>query len=279
MATNNSLTKRQEGGTFSTFLTSDAVKQKINQIVGGKDGQRFMTAIISAVSNNPLLADCEHASILSAALIGESLKLSPSAQLGQYYIVPFNDRKNNRKVAQFQIGYKGYLQLAIRSGYYKKINVIAIKAGELVHYDPLNEELEVNLIQDDEARESAETIGYYAMFEYLNGFKKCLYWSKKKMELHAKYYSQAFKKDLKDGTDHSFWTRDFDPMAFKTMLRQIISKWGIMSIELQKAFEEDKDEAVSVDFVESTPEQPKTEKAIQASFFEGSEKTQEAVTA
>lgn len=279
MAPNNSLTKRQEGGTFSTFLTSDAVKQKINQIVGGKDGQRFMTAIISAVSNNPLLADCEHASILSAALIGESLKLSPSAQLGQYYIVPFNDSKNNRKVAQFQIGYKGYIQLAIRSGQYKKINVIAIKKGELVHYDPLNEEIEVNLIQDEEERNNAETIGFYAMFEYLNGFRKTMYWSKKKMEMHALKYSQAYSNDQKKGWNYSFWSKDFDSMGFKTMLRQIISKWGIMSIELQKAFEEDKDEAVSVDFVESTPEQPKTEKTIQASFFEGSEKTQEAVTA
>jgi recombination protein RecT len=268
MATGNSLTKKQEGNTFSTFLTSDAVKQKINQIVGGKDGQRFMTAIISAVSNNPLIADCEHASILSAALIGESLKLSPSAQLGQYYIVPFNDRKNQRKVAQFQIGYKGYLQLAIRSGQYKKINVIAIKTGELVHYDPLNEELEVNLIQDDETREASETVGYYAMFEYLNGFRKCMYWSKKKMEFHAKYYSQAYKKDLKEGTDYSFWTRDFDPMAFKTMLRQIISKWGIMSIEIQQAFEEDKEEVMQAEYVDTTPEQPKERITAKDAFFD-----------
>lgn len=270
MATNNSLTKRQEGGTFSTFLTSDAVKQKINQIVGGKDGQRFMTAIISAVSNNPLLADCEHASIFSAALIGESLKLSPSAQLGQYYIVPFNDSKNNRKVAQFQIGYKGYIQLAIRSGQYKKINVIAIKKGELVHYDPLNEEIEVNLIQDEEERNNAETIGFYAMFEYLNGFRKTMYWSKKKMEMHALKYSQAYSNDQKKGWNYSFWSKDFDSMGFKTMLRQIISKWGIMSIELQKAFEEDKDEAVNVDFVDTTTK-PEDKKTPADTFFEGKE--------
>lgn len=268
MATGNSLTKKQEGNTFSTFLTSDAVKQKINQIVGGKDGQRFMTAIISAVSNNPLLADCEHASILSAALIGESLKLSPSSQLGQYYIVPFNDRKNQRKVAQFQIGYKGYLQLAIRSGQYKKINVIAIKTGELVHYDPLNEELEVNLIQDDETREASETVGYYAMFEYLNGFRKCMYWSKKKMEIHALRYSQAFKSDKEKGYSYSFWTNDFDSMGFKTMLRQIISKWGIMSIELQKAFEEDKDEVIQAEYVDTTPEQSKERITAKDAFFD-----------
>lgn len=274
MATGNSLTKRQEGNTFSNFITSDAVKAKLNSVIGSKDGTRFITAIVSAVSNNPLLADCEHASILSAALIGESLKLSPSAQLGQYYIVPFNDRKNQRKVAQFQIGYKGYLQLAIRSGQYKKINVIAIKSGELVHYDPLNEELEVNLIQDDETREASETVGYYAMFEYLNGFRKTMYWSKKKMELHAKYYSQAYKKDLKEGTDYSFWTRDFDPMAFKTMLRQIISKWGIMSIELQKAFEEDKDDVMQAEYVDTTPEQPKERITAKDAFFDDSKAVQ-----
>ena len=90
----------------------------------------------------------------------------------RYYLVPFNDNKNHCKKAQFQLGYKGYIQLAIRSGYYKKLNVLAIKKGELVKFDPLEEEIEVQLIDDEEQREQAETIGYYAMFEYQNGFKK-----------------------------------------------------------------------------------------------------------
>ena len=251
MAVQNSLVKKEEKKTFSAFLAQDAMKKKINEMVGGEKGQQFITAIISAVSTNPGLSECDHSSIVRAALLGQSLNLTPSPQLGQYYLVPFNDKKRGCKVAQFQLGYKGYIQLAIRSGYYKKINVIAIKDGELIKYDPLAEEIEVNLIEDDEVREETTTIGYYAMFEYQNGFRKTMYWSKKKMLAHANKYSQAFNsesyKNLQDGKVpqselwkySSFWYKDFDGMAYKTMLRQLISKWGIMSIEMQEAYTKD----------------------------------------
>lgn len=219
--------------TFSQFMASPVVVNKVNNIVGGKDGQRFITAIVSAVSNNTALSECSQSSILSAALLGESLKLSPSPQLGQYYMVPFNSKGG--KVAQFQLGYKGYIQLAIRSGQYKKLNVLAIKEGELIRYDPLNEEIEVRLIDDELAREQAKTIGYYAMFEYTNGFRKTMYWSKEKMEAHALKYSKGYQ--AKKG--YTFWEKDFDAMAYKTMLRQLISKWGIMSIEMQMAMDGD----------------------------------------
>ena len=234
MAVNNSLAKSQQRLGITAYLTQDAVKNQINNVIGGKDGQRFISAIVSAVNNNPQLQECTNQSILSGALLGESLKLSPSPQLGQYYLVPFND-KNVGKVAQFQLGYKGYIQLAIRSGQYKKLNVLAIKEGELIRFDPLNEEIEVQLIEDDTEREAAPTIGYYAMFEYLNGFKKEMYWSIEKMEAHAKEYSYAYRK----GYGSSFWLKDFDSMAIKTMLRQLISKWGVMSIDFQKAYEAD----------------------------------------
>lgn len=266
MAVSNKLTNRNSNNkpqTFSSYLTGDLVRKKINEMVGGRDGQRFITSIISAVSVNPALSECEYGTILSAAMLGESLKLSPSPQLGQYYMVPFNDKKRNCKVAQFQLGYKGYIQLAIRSGYYKKINVISIKEGELIRFDPLEEEIEVNLIEDEMEREAAPTIGYYAMFEYHNGFKKAMYWSKAKMIAHADKFSQAFSKDAVKARDpkynkvsfadfeagkvaekdmwlySSFWYKDFDGMAYKTMLRQLISKWGIMSIELQTAIDKD----------------------------------------
>ncbi len=269
MAVSNSLTKSKgnKSQTFSAFLTSDAIKNRINSMVGGKDGQRFISSIISAVSVNPTLSECDHSTILSAALLGESLKLSPSPQLGQYYLVPFNDKKRGVKVAQFQLGYKGYIQLALRSGYYKKLNVVAIKEGELVRFDPLNEEIEVNLIEDDAEREALPTIGYYAMFEYMNGFRKAMYWSQKKMMAHADKYSMAFSaekfRDLLEGKIpqddmwkySSFWYKDFDGMAYKTMLRQIISKWGIMSIEMQTAFEKDMaaiNEDGSVDYVDNS---------------------------
>lgn len=221
---------------FSVAMQTEGYKNLINNTLGDpKRASAFVTAITSAVSTNPSLQECDPATILSAGLLGETLQLSPSPALGQYYLVPFNDRKLGRKVAQFQLGYKGYIQLAIRSGQYKKLNVLPIKEGELIKYDPLNEDIEVHLIEDDAEREKAETIGYYAMFEYLNGFRKVIYWSKDRMEAHALEYSQGYR--AKKG--YTFWEKDFDAMACKTMLRQLISKWGIMSIDFQKAYEAD----------------------------------------
>lgn len=258
MAVKNQLAKSQSKPTFSAYISSDAIRARINQMVGSKDGPRFITAVISAVSVNPALSGCDHASIVSCALLGEALGLSPSPQLGQYYMVPYED-KDRGLIAQFQLGYKGYIQLAIRSGYYKKINVLSIKEGELVKYDPLEEIIEVNLMDDEEAREAAPSMGYYAMFEYHNGFRKTLYWSKAKMEAHALKYSKGYASDKRKGTAWTFWSKDFDGMAYKTMLRQLISKWGIMSIELQKAFESDTavvNESGNVQFVEESQDVP-----------------------
>ena len=239
---------------ITAFLNQDSVKNQLQQAVG-KNSMRFVSSVVSAVTVNPALQECTNKSILSAALLGESLNLSPSPQLGQYYMVPYENKKEGTKVAQFQMGYKGYIQLAIRSGQYKKLNVLAVKEGELVRFDPLTEEIEVRLIEDEEKREQAKTIGYYAMFEYINGFKKALYWSKKIMASLAEKYSAAFSKNgglkslelLEQGKIpqkdlwkySSFWFKDFEAMAFKTMLRQLISKWGIMSIEMLRAYEGD----------------------------------------
>lgn len=257
MAVNNSLAQRTQKNGLTAYLTQDAVKNQINKVVGGKNGTRFVSSIVSAVQTTPALQECTNNSILNAALLGEALNLSPSPQLGQFYMVPFKNKKKGMVEAQFQLGYKGYIQLATRSGYYKKLNVLPVKEGELVSYDPLNEEIEVELIEDGILREETPTAGYYAMFEYENGFRKTMYWSKKKMQAHADKYSAAF--DLKTAElieagkipesemwkYSSFWYKDFDGMAMKTMLRQLISKWGIMSIDLQNAI--DKDMAVISD--------------------------------
>lgn len=239
MAVQNSLAQKVQQKTgITAYLNNEKTLEYIGQSLGAASKQRFITSVISAVNNNPTLQECTNQSILSGALLGESLKLSPSPQLGQYYLVPFNDNKKG-KVAQFQLGYKGYIQLAIRSGQYKKLNVLAIKEGELIRFDPLNEEIEVKLIDNEEEREQANTIGYYAMFEYVNGFKKALYWSKSKMEAHALKYSAGYANDKKKGTAWTFWSKDFDGMAYKTMLRQLISKWGVMSIEMMTAMDSD----------------------------------------
>ena len=221
--------------SFSVVVNSTSFQKSINNALRDPERtRRFTASIVSAVSTNPDLQACDASTIVTAALLGESLNLSPSPQLGQYYLVPYNDKKRG-KVAQFQLGYKGYIQLAIRSGYYKKLNVLAVKEGELVRFDPLEEVIEVNLIEDEKVREETPTIGYYAMFEYQNGFRKALYWSKSKMGRHAEQYSHGYK--AKKG--YTFWEKDFDSMAYKTMLRQLISKWGIMSIEMQDVFAKD----------------------------------------
>ena len=273
----SAIIQSKEKPKFSVAIQSDAYKNLINNTLGDvKRSRSFIAAVSSAVASNPALQECEPASILSSALLGEGLNLSPSPQLGQYYMVPFNKKGNKAngfkesKVAQFQLGYKGYIQLAIRSGFYSKINVLAIKKGELIRFNPLLEEIAVDLIDDELERENAETTGYYAMFEYLNGFRKEMYWSKEKMLSHADKYSQAFKavdyervqKGQVDNADmwkySSFWYKNFDDMAFKTMLRQIISKWGVMSTELTEAFT--KDHAVinangEVDYIDSTSDE------------------------
>lgn len=221
---------------FSAMISTPGYQKMINNTLQDpKRAQRFIASITSAVATNPALQECDPPTILSGALLGESLGLSPSPQLGQYYLVPFQNNRKGCKDAQFVLGYKGYVQLALRSGYYKRLNVIAVKAGELVRFDPLTEEVEISLNPDELARENSASIGYLATFEYLNGFHKTIYWSREKMEAHALRYSKGYA--AKKG--YTFWEKDFDAMAYKTMLRQLISKWGIMSIELQTAFEQD----------------------------------------
>ena len=233
---NNAVATQAQRPKFSVMISTPSYQKMINNTLRDpRKAQRFVAAITSAVATNPALQECDPATILSGALLGESLGLSPSPQLGQYYLVPYWNGKKKCQDAQFQLGYKGYVQLALRSGSYKHLNVIAVKAGELVHFNPLTEEIEINLNEDELAREASATIGYLAMFEYLNGFRKTIYWSREKMEAHALRYSKGYA--AKKG--YTFWEKDFDAMAFKTMLRQIISKWGIMSIELQTAFEAD----------------------------------------
>lgn len=250
--TQKSIAKKQP--KFSVFMSQDNIKALVQQSVG-KNAQSFTTAIISAVSNNPALEECTQKTILSACLLGESLKLSPSPQLGQYYLVPFNkkDRYGNilETNAQFVLGVKGYKQLAMRSGQYLDIDVLEIKEGEYKGRDKLTGKQRFEFIEDDDERESLPTVGYMAYFELLNGFKKVIYWTKKKMIHHADTYSPAFRADKYEDYINgkipkeelykysSFWYKNFTEMAFKTLLRHLISQWGIMSIEMQTAIVSD----------------------------------------
>jgi len=247
---------------FSQKIQAPSVQALIQRTLGDpKQAQMFIASISSLVATNPELQQCEADTVINGALLGAALRLVPSPQLGQYYLLPFKDSQRG-KIAVFVLGYKGYIQLAIRSGYYKRINVLPIKKGELTSWNPLTEEFKVT-IKDDYAevadgvftsREDLETIGYYASFEYLNGFTKTIYWTKAKMMSHADTYSPAFKASeyarLQAGSIpknelwkySSFWYKNFDEMAMKTMIRQLISRWGIMSVEMQQAYESDNEE-------------------------------------
>ena len=237
--------------SFSQYLTKDSIKQKINAIVGSDKGASFISGLLSAVTANPTLQTCTQASLLNCALLGHSLNLSPSPQLGHYYIVPYENKKMGITEGQFQLGYKAYIQMALRTGQYKTISVIDVKEGELKRFDRLTDEIELDFNEDDFAREKLKTIGYVAYFKLINGFEKVLFWTKEKMELHADKYSKAFNLKIsqeiaqgkiqeKDMWKYSsYWYKDFDGMAFKTMLRQLISKWGIMSTEMELAFKSD----------------------------------------
>ena len=274
---------------FSLAIQSEGYKKLINNTLGDpKRSAKFIAAISSAVATNPGVQECDAGSILSGALLGEALNLSPSPQLGQYYLVPFDQKKYNEKTkkyeviskkAQFQLGYKGYIQLAIRSGQYKDIDVIEVREGEYLGRNKITGKHQFEFIEDEVERENKPIIGYMAYFEYLNGFYKNLYWSKEKMQKHALEYSQAYASDVKKGTNYSFWSKDFDGMAFKTMLRQLISKWGIMSIDMQEALTKDMSvikEDGTCDYVDNQPiVSVPTEEKINTEVAETTEKITE----
>ena len=283
---NNTLASQKP--KFSMVIKSDTYQNLIKQTLGNpKKAERYTAAIMSAVATNPQLQNCEAKTILSGSLLAESFNLAHSPQLGQYYLVPFKVKAKNgipeHFDATFILGYKGYLQLAIRSGNYKKINVMEIKEGELVSYNPFDEEIVLNPIQDVDEREKTPTIGYYAMFEYVNGFKKVIYWSKAQMLAHADKYSPAFNKasyeKLLNGEIpdrdlwkySSFWYKDFDSMAKKTMLRQLISKWGVMSAEMVQAIDTD-NSVIKIDKGNFTADIPEGE-----NLFDGNSDTAEVL--
>lgn len=248
---------------FSVAISTPTYQNLIrNTLADPERAKRFIASITSAVAVNPQLQECETSTIVAGALLGESLNLSPSPQLGQFYLVPFKQKakydRNHNLIspecvnAQFVLGYKGYIQLAVRSGMYRKIIVQEIKDGELIGWNPLTEEFDALIIDNEEKRDKTETIGYYAMFEYIDGFKKTMYWSKDKMLVYADKYSPAFSKDAYAKLINneipanemwkysSFWYKSFDDMAKKTMIRQLISKWGGMAVEpLRVALEHD----------------------------------------
>ena len=277
MAVNNTLTNTKKQAPFSAVISSEGYKKLINNTLRDpKRANRFVANVTSAVSANPALQKCDASTIVSAALLGESLELSPSPVLAHFYMVPYEDRKNQRTVAQFQLGYKGLIQLAIRSGQYLDIDAIDIREGECKGRNKLTGKYMFEFIEDEAVRENTPIIGYLAYFELLNGFKKQAYFSHEKMLNHADQYSKAFSRqkyeDIQTGKVpqnemwkySSPWYTGFTGMALKTVLRQLLSKYGILSVELQTAINSDMGaihEDGSVDYVDNSADYAQAEPA------------------
>lgn len=267
--------------TFSQYVNSRTGQALIsNAIKDPRKRDAFVTSIISAVATNPTLQECTAPSIISAALQGVSMGLAPSPQLGQFYMVPFKQKEKKDKdgnviepactKATFVPGYKGYIQLAYRSGQYADLDARPVVEGEYKGLDRVTGRPAFDWVEDDALREQLPVIGYMAYFELTNGARKVLYWSKEKMLNHADRYSPAFSREATGGryprvsfADYeagnypkndewkysSFWYKDFDGMAIKTMLRQLITKWGPVSIEMESAIAQDtRNEADGVDY-------------------------------
>jgi recombination protein RecT len=235
MAITNSLTKSNAKGTFGQFMAAEVIKKNIQEVCGG-GANDFITNIVSAVANNPALEECDYKSIVSSALLGQSLKLSPAPALGQFYVVPYTVKDGNGwiKKAQFQIGYKGYIQLAIRSGQYQDIDVLDIREGEYSGRSQNTGKPIFSFVQNEVERMKLKVIGYMATFTYLSGFSKAIYCSVEELQEHAKKYSKSYAAGKT-----SLWNTDFDSMARKTVLRKLLSKWGMLSVDMQTAVVKD----------------------------------------
>jgi recombination protein RecT len=227
-------------GSVKGLMDSPAVKKRFEEVLCERAPQ-YMSSIVNLVNSDTNLKKCEPMSVVASCMVAATMDLPVDKNLGYAWVVPYGTK------AQFQMGYKGYIQLALRTGQYKAINVVEIREGELISWNPLSEEVEIDFTK----RKSNKVIGYAGYFKLLNGFEKTVYWSKEEVESHARKFSKTYS--FKNGV----WQTDFDSMAKKTVLRNLLSKWGILSIEMQKAHSADnnaikdsilKEDNVEIDF-------------------------------
>ncbi|WLR54862.1 recombinase RecT [Mesobacillus subterraneus] len=225
---------------LKNLLNTPTMQKKFEQVLAKKAPQ-FMASILNLYNGEAALQKAEPMSIISSAMVAASLDLPVDKNLGYAWIVPYSGK------AQFQLGYKGYIQLALRTGQYKSINVIEVREGELVKWNRLTEEIELDL----DAATSDKVIGYCGYFRLINGFEKSVYWTRDEITKHKNKFS---KSDFG-------WKKDWDAMAKKTVLRNMLSKWGILSVEMQKDVTEDENterelKDITNDVDEPEPETP-----------------------
>ena len=207
---------------FEKAVNNDLVKSKFREVLG-KNAEGFVGSLLSLVKNNELLLKAAPNTVIAAAMQAATLKLPINQNLGLAYIVPYWNSKAKENQAQFQMGWKGLVQLAERTGQYKTINASVVYEGQIEDIDFITG----NIIR---GRKISDTVvGYVAYIEFLNGFSKTFYMSKEEVEAHASKYSQSYRKG------YGVWKDNFDAMALKTVIKLLISKYGIMSIEMESS--------------------------------------------
>ena len=230
--------------THKHFFNSPAVKQKFSEVLDG-NGQQFVASLLSIVTNNNLLAKATNESIMTAAMKAATLKLPIEPSLGMAYIVPYNrnEKQGNTWVkineAQFQMGYKGFIQLAQRSGQIRNINCDIVYKEEFLRYDKVYGTLHLK----EEQVDSGEVEGYFASLELINGFRKMIFWKKEKVIAHAQKYSKTYDKQIGDFKSGTSWKTEFDAMAQKTLIKELLSKYAPLSTELQEAIIADNEDS------------------------------------
>lgn len=221
---------------FKALMSTPQMKKKFTDILHEKSDS-FMGSLMTLVGGDNYLSQAEPMTIIASALKAATMDLPIDKNLGYAYVVPFNryEKKGKNWIthneAQFILGYKGYIQLAQRSGQYKALNALAIYEGQLIDWNPLTEEFTF----DYKGKVSDEVIGYVGFFELLNGFKKTVYWTKQEIESHRIKNSKNKDKEKLSGA----WVDNYDSMAIKTVLRNLLSKWGLLSVEMQTAITSD----------------------------------------
>lgn len=217
--------------TVKALFAKDEVKSKFQEMMG-KRAASFITSVLQITSQNEMLSTADPVSIYQSAAVAATLDLPLNNNLGFAYIVPYNSKQKDgswKVVAQFQIGAKGFKQLALRSGQFVTINDTDVREGELKHFDRLTGEIEFEWIQDVKERLSKPIIGYASYFKLLNGFEKIFYMTVDELTNHGLRFSQTYKKGF------GLWKDDFDGMARKTVIKLNLSKNAPLSVEMQKA--------------------------------------------
>lgn len=243
---------------FNQTLTDPRTQSYLEQVLGERKGE-FVNNLTALVANNDKLQECEPMTTMYAALKATALELPLDQNLGFAYVLPYKDNKNNRTVSQFQLGYKGIAQLAIRSGQFKRINVTDVREGELVGRDRRTGEVKINFIEDEAKREKLPVIGYLGYFRLLNGYEKESYWTVDELKKHGLRYSQTFSSKNQYVRDNSKWATDFDQMSKKTVLKLMLNKGDApMSVQMQNAIKFDqaviKNEKDDIEYVDNPHE-------------------------